>query len=83
MNYKYRRSKLKLKPPNPERQKAFISDLRKKLKKSEQSSRELDGIMLSNWLDFITDPNRRIVKDNSVKIFVYFWIFYFIILWLI
>ena len=40
-------------------------------------------MMLSNWLDFITDPNRRIVKDNSVKIFVYFWIFYFIILWLI
>ena len=74
---------LKLKPPNKERQKAFISDLREKLKRSEQNRRKLDKMMLSNWLDFITDPNRRIVKDNSVKTFICFWVVYFIILWLL
>lgn len=76
-------TRLKLKPPNEERQKAFISDLRKKLKRSEQSRRKLNERMLSDRLDFLSDTDRRIVKDNSVKTFICFWMVYFIILWLL
>ena len=76
-------TRLKLKSPNKERQKAFISNLCEQLKESEQSRHRLDDMMMSNWLDFITDPNRRIVKDNSVKTFICFWMVYFIILWLL
>ena len=83
MNYRYRRSKLKLKPPDPEKQKAFINNLHDTLQKSRIKRIELDTYLNSRWIRFISDPNRKIKKDNSVKIFICFWVIYFIILWLV
>ena len=83
MNYRYRRSKLKLKPPNPERQKAFMQKLRNDLAQSRARQIEWECNVSQDWLEFISDPNRKIKKDNSVQIFMWFWIIYFIILWLV
>jgi hypothetical protein len=83
MNYRYRKSNLKLKPPNPERQKAFLQKLKQDLDDSHNKHIEASQKRRQDWLEFISDPNRKIKKDNSVQIFIWFWIIYFIILWLV
>ena len=57
-------TRLKLKPPNKERQKAFLQEIDNDLAHDRARQIEWDCHMNEDWLEFITDPKRKIKKER-------------------